>query len=637
MNIHDDGISNNSGNRPFEEIFRASLSRRNLLQRSAVLSATGFLGAFVGESLFSKAASAMADQASGTLLAQASGAGLINFTPLTIAQATSPEPGKNLPIATISADYQYEVLVPWGTSLQPGGPEYLGNPSSRPTAAQQTEMVGIGHDGMWFFPKNETSNSEGMLCINHEYGGNTHIIGKEIPASLEDVRLSQHAHGMTVVAVQKSNGKWERVASKNSRRIHVNTLVKFSGPAAGSDLLKNRANNPTLGTLNNCSNGHTPWGTYLTCEENFNGYFGDQTYDAVAKKGTWTANDREKRYGFAATGFGYGWEKFDPRFDLSNADYANEQNRFGWVVEVDPMDAKQTPVKRTALGRFKHEGVGLTVGKGGRAVCYMGDDERFDYCYKFVSQASWRSLRSRGLSPLDYGTLYVAKFNENNTGEWLKLDISNPVLRAKFKNQAEVLTYARAAADSVGATPMDRPEWTTVGPDGRIFWSLTNNSRRTATGPASPLAPNPDGFILEMVDSDNHVGATFTWKIPFIAQETHAEGDERTFSSPDGLWADPDGRLFIETDGEQKKGLNDQMLVANPSTGEIRRLFSGPAGCEVTGVTVTPDRKTMFVNIQHPGDGDPSATNFPAAIDGVTIPRDATVVITRKDGGIVGS
>jgi secreted PhoX family phosphatase len=267
----------------------------------------------------------------------------------------------------------------------------------------------------------------------------------------------------------------------------------------------------------------------------------------------------------------------------------------------------------------------------------MGDDQRFDYCYKFVSQTSWRSMLARGLSPLDFGKLYVAKFEEDGTGEWLELTIKNPKLKAKFKDQGEVLIFARVAADILGATPMDRPEWTTVAPDGAIFWALTNNSRRTETGPGSPLAPNDDGHILRMVDSNDHTGTKFTWTIPFIAQETHAEGDETTFSDPDALWADPDGRLFIGTDGGQKKDLNNQLLVADPATGEIRRLFTGVDGDEITGVAVTPDRKTLFTNTQHPGNGDPTRTNFPAPTNGVTIPRDSTIVITKKNGGIVGS
>lgn len=629
--IHDDQVSNRSGNRPFEDILRASLSRRNLMKRSAGLSVAGFVGAVTGNKLLDKIVEMAGESTSGFAQAQTRSS-LLSFTPVKTAEILA-----DVRIPRIAAEYQYDVLIPWGTPLQPGGAEYKGDPNSRPTATQQTQQVGIGHDGMWFFAKNETSNTEGMLCVNHEYGTNPHILGKAAPTSLEDVRLSQHAHGMTVIAIKKENGKWRSVASNNSRRIHLNTPVKFSGAVASSDLLKNSAGNPTLGTLNNCANGYTPWGTYLTCEENFNGYFGDSTYNATTKTGTWTASARDRRYGFSATGFGYGWEKFDPRFDLSNAAYQNERNRFGWVMEVDPNDGKQTPVKRTALGRFKHEGIALTVGRGGRAVGYMGDDERNDYCYKFVSRSSWRSMRARGISPLDQGTLYVAKFKEDGTGEWLALTIDDPKLKAAFKDQAEVLTYARVAADLLGATPMDRPEWTTVAANGNIFWSMTNNTARKEVGPGSPLAPNPDGHILEMIDSEGFTGLTFRWRIPFIARDTHGATDERTFSSPDGLWVDPDSRLFIQTDGTQKKGLNDQMLVADLNTGEIRRLFSGVAGCEVTGVAITPDRKTMFVNLQHPGDGDPKQTNFPAATDGITIPRDATIVITRKDGGIIGS
>jgi hypothetical protein len=305
------------------------------------------------------------------------------------------------------------------------------------------------------------------------------------------------------------------------------------------------------------------------------------------------------------------------------------------VVEIDPFDATQTPVKRTALGRFKHEGVAITEGRGKRVVAYMGDDERFDYIYKFVSEDNWKKMRRAGKSPLDHGTLYVAKFNDDGTGEWLPLSIDNPALAARFADQAEVLTFARMAADVLGATPMDRPEWTTVAPNGDVYCTLTNNSRRTVADAANPMAPNPDGHIIRWRDADQHVGTTFTWDIFLIAADTH--GTEDSSASPDGLWADPDGRLFIQTDGGQKDGLNNQMLVADTMTGELRRIFTGVTGDEITGITVTPDRRTMFINTQHPGEGDPTVTNFPAELDGVTVPRDCTIVITRKNGGIIGS
>lgn len=625
--IHDNGSSNSSGNRPFEDVLRVRMSRRNVLARSAALSATGFLAALAGNKLLLPDAVAATTQTSTTTTAPsveteiAQGGNLVNFAIVPVSSGSGPEP-------SISSDYQFEVLIPWGTPLQPGGPTYDGNPNTRPTAAEQAQQIGIGHDGMWFFPIGN-SNTHGLLAINHEFGGNTHVLGKPAPTSLEDVRLMQHAHGVSVVEIKKINGTWQVVQSNKSRRIHVNTPVTFSGPVAGHPLLQTAAGNAPLGTVNNCANGYTPWGTYLTCEENFNGYFG--------ATGSWTPTPAQTRYGFSAGGFGYGWEKFDPRFDLSNPNYAKEENRFGWVVEIDPMNPAQTPVKRTALGRVKHEGVAVTVGRGGRVVCYMGDDERFDYIYKFVSEANWRSLQSRGISPLDRGKLYVAKFNDDGTGNWLELTIENPILANKFADQAEVLTYARMAADALGATPMDRPEWTTVAPNGDVYCTLTNNSRRTVANAANPLTPNPDGHIIKWRDSNQHIGLTFTWDIFILAKDTHGATDERTFSSPDGLWADPDGRLFIQTDGGQKKGLNDQMLVADTKTGDIRRLFTGVTGCEVTGLTVTPDRRTLFANLQHPGDGDPTLTNFPAEWNSGKIPRDATIVITRKDGGIVGS
>jgi uncharacterized protein len=629
--IHDNGSSNRSSNRSFEDVLRARMSRRNVLARGAALSATGFLAALAGNKLFAQEATAATAQAASDTVAQTTGTAiarqggsLINFSFVRAADAAGSTP-------SISSDYQYDVLIPWGTPIQPGGPTYNGEPNSRPTAAQQAQQVGIGHDGMWFFPIGD-NNDHGMLAINHEFGGNTHILGKEAPESLEDVRLSQHAHGVSVVEIRKVNGKWQNVRSNNARRIHVNTPVTFSGPAANSPLLRTAAGNAPLGTVNNCANGYTPWGTYLTCEENFNGYFG--------ATGTWTPTEAQARYGFSAGGAGYNWHVFDSRFDLSNSRYANEENRFGWVVEIDPMDASQTPVKRTALGRIKHENAELVVGQGGRAVVYMGDDERFDYIYKFVSDSNWRSMRARGISPLDQGKLYVAKFNDDGTGNWIELTINNPALRSKFANQAEILTYTRLAADAVGATPMDRPEWISAAPNGDVYATLTNNTRRTEATPPNPQAPNPFGHIIKWRDSNNHIGTTFTWDIFVLATDTHST-EKSAFGSPDGLWADSDGRLFIQTDGDQPEvngvKLNDQMLVADPSSGEIRRIFAGVTACEVTGITVTPDRRTMFVNLQHPGDGDPSLTNFPASPGSGRIPRDATIVITRKNGGIVGS
>lgn len=540
---------------------------------------------------------------------------LIGFKPVPRSAGFGPMP-------VVSEDYEYEVLIPWGTPLQPDGPAY----QHPPTAANQALQVGIGHDGMHYFPMPEKGSAEGMLAINHEFGRNHHVLGKKLPASLAEVRASQHAHGMGVVKVANVNGKWERVASKNARRVHANSAVTFSGPAADSELLQNPANNPPRGTFNNCSNGFTPWGTYLTCEENVNFYFGaSEGYEPSAAQIRYSLN------GWSP----YGWHLFDKRFDLKDPAYKNESNRFGWVVEVDPFDATQPPVKRTAMGRFKHEGAGHAVGKDGRMVVYMGDDQRFEHIYKFVSADNWQAMRARGVSPLDEGVLYVARFDEGGTGEWLPLTIDNPKLKGKFKDQADILVHARLAATEVGATDMDRPEWTTVGPDGDVYCTLTNNHERKVANAANPQAPNPNGHIMRWRDNDNHVGTTFEWDI-FLMSDNHYD-EEHSFASPDGLWADPDGRLFVLTDGKQRDEMNDQMLVADTRTGEVRRLMTGVKGCEVTGVTATPDRRTLFVNIQHPGNGDPSLTNFPESFNQQTIPRDATLVLRRKDGGVVGS
>ena len=622
-------ICNKTNNTPFEEVLKARVSRRAVLAGGLGLAALSF---FEPRPAFSHGYQKKWWNKWRRRL--------INFKPVPVELGTGPVP-------VISEDYEYQVLIPWGDPLQPGGPQYSGDPSTRPTADEQLEQIGIGHDGMWFFPKEYRHHrygsfhnfhkkyrrkrcKQGMLAINHEFGRNTHVLGKSAPESLEDVRLSQHAHGVSVVEIKNIKGTWQQVKSKDARRIHVNSEVEFSGPVAGHPLLKNDANNKFQGTINNCANGYTPWGTYLTCEENFNGYFG------AAGNDDWVpTTEEDQRYGFAANGFGYGWEDYDERFNLENPDYQNERNRFGWVVEIDPMNGKKKPVKRTAMGRMKHEGVAVTEGRGGRVVCYMGDDQRFDYIYRFVSAGNWRRMLRRGKSPLDYGKLYVAKFNDDGTGDWLELTIDNPVLAARFKDQAEVLTYARIAADLLGATPMDRPEWTTVAPNGDVYCTLTNNSRREVADAANPLAPNADGHIIKWRDSRKHTGKKFKWELFIVAETTH--GTEDTFSDPDGLWADPDGRLFIQTDGGQKDNLNNQMLVADTRTGDLRRLFTGVTSDEITGITVTPCRTTMFINTQHPGNGDPTRTNFPAEQDGKTIPRDCTFVITKKDGGIIGS
>ena len=415
-----------------------------------------------------------------------------------------------------------------------------------------------------------------------------------------------------------------------------------------------QANDPPAGTLNNCAYGHTPWGTYLACEENFDGYFG--TADAA-----FVPRADELRYGVDRSDSGFRWFTADPRFDV--AVNRNEPNRFGWVVEIDPFDPQSTPVKRTALGRIKHEGALVTESRG-RVVVYMGDDQDGDYIYKFVGAGAWKSHQARGRSPLDHGTLYVARFNDDGTGDWLPLvHGEGPLTSANgFADQADVLLRTRQAADAVGPTKMDRPEWIAENPhDGSLYVSLTNST--TDQMPPTPGPRTHTGTSCAGTRSTVTTPRTrFRWDIFVLAGDPQYDpavtlNEEDIFGSPDGLWFDDDGRLWIQTDisnssqnradrGYDRIG-NNQMLVADPETGEIRRFLTGPRGCEITGIIATPDQRTLFVNVQHPGEatdfwGTPTPAN-PRAVsnwpdfDPDGRPRAATVVIRRHDGGTIGT
>lgn len=593
-----DEISNHSGNRHFADIVSARASRRAVLAGSLGAAAVGFVGA-----------EAFAAPKPGTPAAAKHGTSknAMGFTSIPLDDGTMP---------TIAPEYDYQVIIPWREKLDGSGESY---PYEGFTAEEQEKSFGLGHDGMWFFAESDTS---GVLCINHEYGTNTHLFGASAPTTLAQVRLSQATHGVAVAKIAKIGSSWKVQADPRNRRITVNTPVKFSGPAATSPLLTTTVDNDDpKGTVNNCSMGHTPWGTYLTCEENFHMYFGGAAPTA-----------EQERYGITAAGGGYRWHEFDERFDLS--ENPNEENRFGWVLEIDPNAPEQRPVKRTAIGRYKHEGATVVVGRGQRVVVYSGDDERNEYIYKFVSSANYKSLFARGKHPLDEGTLYVAQFSEDGTGRWLELSPKNPALAGWTMDK--ILVHTRLAADAAGATKMDRPEWITEGQNNEMFCTLTNNTRPYATvRPGNPDGVNPDGHIIKWTDAEEHTGTTFEWDFFAIAKNVKDDAGQM-FGSPDGIWADQKGRVFVQTDGGQPGGANDQMLVADQFTGQFNRLMTGVKGGEVTGVTVNPSQTTMFANIQHPGNGDPSVTNFPAT-DGVSVPRDATLVITRKDGGIIGS
>ena len=543
---------------------------------------------------------------------------LIGFDsiPISTADAVSVPPG-----------YRAQVLSRWGDPIgvDIGAPEFRMDAGN--SAAEQSLQAGMHHDAIELFP---LPSGGALLAVNYEYSddGLLHPDGMKT-WSPDKVRKSQAAHGVGILEVAREGNAWKVVRpSKYARRITAYTPMRMTGPAAGSRIVAGEV----LGTINNCGGGRTPWGTYLTCEENFNGYF--------ANGGS--IPPEQRRYGISARGAGYRWHEFDRRFDA--AANPTEPNKFGWVVEIDPYEPLAQPVKRTALGRFKHEGAMVTVAADGRVVVYMGDDERFEYVYKFVSKRAYDpASRAANRDLLDEGTLYAAKFSAGGHGEWLALP-----------NSELALVYTRMAADQVGATKMDRPEWLAVHPVTQdIYVTLTNNDRRGGEGqpgvdPANPRATNVYGHILKWRELGGDPAATkFRWELFALG------GEEKGFGSPDGLWFDPRGVLWIQTDvstsvlhrGPYAKLGNNQMLAADVTTGEIRRFLTGPAGCEVTGIAMSPDGRTMFANIQHPGEpaserSDPDApravSNWPDQ-NPAGRPRSATLAIRRDDGGLIGT
>lgn len=633
-NIDDDIVSNDSTNETLEEVVRKRISRRGAL--------VGGLAAVGGVSALLRSVPA---SAGGPLL------GFTGVAPST-ADAVVVPPG-----------YTAKVLIGWGDPISEG-PAFEQDASN--TAEDQAKQWGMHNDGLVYFPLH--GSRHGLIVQNHEYTDDVLLFPDGTAGwNAEKTSKSLNAHGVSVIEVvdddgdgscgfglPKGEGAWRVVRpSRYARRITGQTPIAIGGPAAGDPRLVT-SGDPTgklvLGTLNNCAMGYTPWGTYLACEENFNGYF--------RKTGAQTA--LERRYGITAAGFGYLWHTTDQRFQVDAE--PNEPNRFGWVVEIDPFDPSSTPVKRTALGRFKHEGAWVQEARDGRIVVYSGDDEQFEYIYRFVSKLTWRKARKRKLSPLDDGILYVAKFNADGSGEWLPLTPENPALAGW--SLADILINTRGAADLAGATKMDRPEWIDTFPDQlTAIATLTNNSRRgTGTNPPAdapnPRSPNPYGHIIRWSYANDFTESTFSWDFFALAGDPANPATGSTivgdkYGSPDGIYVAPSGRLWIQTDvsgstidtGAYAGFGNNQMLCADPATRETRRFLVGPKVCEVTGVFLTPDEKTMFVGIQHPGEA-PTGANDPANPkqysswpDGAEggRPRSSLVVITKDDGGVIGS
>ncbi len=658
--IDDDSVSNPSRNETFEQVVAARMSRRGFLGGGLAVAAAASLGG-VGSLLEAVPARAHGRRS------------LLGFTGIPVSAADT---------VVVPEGYTARVLIAWGDPVS-NGPAFQQDASN--SAADQARQWGMHNDGVVYFPID--GSRRGLLVQNHEYTDDGLLFPDGVASwTAEKTSKSLNAHGVGIIEIRKgdddhhdrrgrghdhSNGSEWRVVrpSKYARRITGQTPIRIGGPAAG-DLRLRTSEDPTgklvLGTLNNCAMGFTPWGTYLACEENFNGYF---------QKTPANRTPLELRYGIAPFGSGQRFFTTHPRF---NADLEpNEPNRFGWVVEIDPFKPWSTPVKRTALGRLKHEGAWVQETKDGKVVVYMGDDERNEYVYRYVSNLPWRRALRRGIDPLDDGILYVARFNADGTGDWVPLTPDNPALASWTLN--DILINTRGAADAAGATMMDRPEWIDTFPETlTAIGTLTNNNRR---GTTPPSVNNPDGSTVAgsarpPVDApnprvNNVYGHIITWKYDEDFSEPDFDWDIFAFGgdpavpahastivgdkygSPDGIYVAPSGRLFIQTDvststinaGAYEGFGNNQMLCADPATGETRRFLVGPKQCEITGAFMTPDETAMFVGIQHPGETADESPNDPANPqrfsswpDGAAggRPRSACIVITRDDGGPIG-
>ncbi|SDU17099.1 PhoX family protein [Halopseudomonas salegens] len=680
---HGDGDEpqiNMAPNPTFAAVLQARLGRRELVKGSMGAAALGFLGTSLTGCL-SSGSSSSSDPAPAP-------AALIGFNAVSSSEADD---------IIVPEGYSYHVLGAWGEPILGSMPAF----SVNNTGADQAQQIGSHHDGMHFFPIEgespyEGSSEDGLLVVNHEYveprfmhqdsigqplnSGAVRLYGAENDQyrPTDEVLKEMNAHGISVYRIRKQiNNEWQIQQDSRNRRITALTPMEIQGPVRGSafvQTLYSPNGTMTRGTLNNCAHGVTPWNTYMFSEENWAGYFvngGSNSRDTA-------------QYGVRASGRGrYGWElaqsgedqyiRFDAsiKADDATGDYRNEPHCFGWMVEVDPFDPDSVPKKRTALGRFAHEGVVFAPAVEGQpVVCYSGDDARYQYIYKYVSHDNYFASTANG-SLLDNGILYVAKFNADGTGEWLPLVYGQNGLTPAngYTSQADVLINTRDAATLVGATRMDRPEWGAVDPNnGDVYFALTNNTSRTEAeiDEANPRASNSHGQIVRWAEANNEQAAvSFEWDLFLLAGDGGESGnanfigrdmngnvltEDAYMSSPDGLWIDKDSRIWIQTDvgeGSQNRNQfaimgNNCMFAANPETGEIRRFLTGPIGQEITGCITTPDQRTLFINVQHPGattaaDEWANGTVRSTWPFGTNPPRSATVVIWKDDGGVIGT
>jgi secreted PhoX family phosphatase len=573
----------------------------------------------------------------------------------------------------VADGYDAQVLIRWGDPVLPGGQPL--DPLQQSADAQKLQF-GYNNDYVAYFPMPGAANPSrhGLLVVNHEYTNEELMfpgIGRQEIKDInfakmtpELVAIEMAAHGGSVLEVMRQNDAWRVVSgSKYTRRIDADTVMEITGPAAGHDRLKTKADatgRRVLGTVNNCSGGITPWGTWLTCEENFHGYFWGKLADDHPEAKNY------KRYGVPANA--YAWGKFHDRFDVTKE--PNEANRFGWIVEIDPFAPASVPKKRTALGRNKHEGAAGIVNKDGRYVVYSGDDERFDYVYRFVTDARVDlANRAANRDILDQGILSVARYDADGSVEWLPLvHGKGPLTEANgFASQADVLIETRRAADLLGATKMDRPEDVEANPvTQKVYVILTFNDRRKPeqVDAANPRAASRFGHIIEMIPpGGDHAADKFKWEILVKCGDPSAAGVGASFSSqttangwfgmPDNLAVDNQGRVWIATDGNSstKTGRSDGIWAIETegaARGTSKHFYRVPMGAEMCGPFFTPDDETFFVAVQHPGEADEDdpkaqpatfenpATRWPDFKPSMP-PRPSVVAITKRGGGKIGS
>ncbi len=647
---------NCSDNEYFGDMMRSAVSRRGLLRAGAVVGVAGLAApALVGAPATAATATATTKKSMGF----APGLDFATVPPNVVDDVVVP------------AGYDKKVVIAWGDPLFKGVPAFDVHAQ---TAEAQRGQFGFNNDFLGLLPYGRDTK---LLVINHEYTSETLMFPAYDAANptREQVEIAWAAHGLSVVAVKESDHDGSLrpiVGDRKNRRLHTGSEFTLTGPVAGHPLVRTSADpegRTVLGTLNNCSGGLTPWGTWLTAEENFNQYFANAATVTDPVKAA-----RLKRYGVSGTGSERKWERFDDRFDIAKE--PNEPNRFGWVVEVDPYDPHSTPKKRTALGRFKHEAAQPRITSDGRVAIYMGDDERFDYFYKFVSdkrvaRGHSAAARRHNATLLDEGTLYVAKFTGDSgpvdgsgklpddglfdgRGEWIPL-VRGTHSYVDGMTAEEVLLFTRQAGDKVGATKMDRPEDVEPSPDsGKVYIALTNNSNRGAAGAAAadeanPRNSNKHGHVIELTESYNNSGATsFRWSVLLLCGDpqdpsTYFAGFDKSqvspISCPDNLAFDGYGNLWISTDGNAL-GSHDGLFglaLEGKYRGQVKQFLSVPHGAETCGPHI--DRERVMVCVQHPGEVSGATVEAPASAwpDGPgSVPRPAVVAVwpkRRRRGG----